>query len=151
MSNPATLQERKAEVLKNLREGRELLARTLEDAQPDELYKVSQWGVVDAVRHMSGGLQYQAMIERTLSEDRPQYPAWPSPEESWSQMKSQLLAEAEQAIKFVERLTDEQLQRVAICGGDEVPVIQFLEWGGGHYLEHGNQIANEILPMVRGK
>jgi DinB family protein len=151
MSSPATLKDRKAAVLQNLREGRKLLERTLEDAQPDELYKVSQWGVVDAVRHMSGGLQYRAMIDRTLSEDRPKYPAWPSAEESWSQMKSQLLAEADQAIGFVEGLTDEQLQRVAICGEDEVPVIQFLEWGGGHYLEHGNQIANEILPMARGK
>jgi hypothetical protein len=151
MSGPATLQERKAKVLQELREGRALLARTLEDTKIDELYKISQWGVVDAVKHMTGGPPYRDMIERTLNEERPRFPAWPSQDESWAQMKTQLLSEADRAIAWVEGLTGEQLQRVALCGEDEVPVIQFLEWGSGHYLEHGNQIANEILPMARGK
>ena len=98
---------------------------------------------------MVGGLSYHDMIARAIKEDRPRFPAWPTPEESWAQMKAKMIKSMDDAISFVEGLSDEQLARVAICGNDEVPVIQFLEWAGPHYLEHGNQIKNEILPLAR--
>jgi hypothetical protein len=151
MSEAGTLQERKAAVLRDLREGKTLLEQTLKDAQLAELQAAAQWGVQDAVNHMLGGMPYTAMVKRTLSEDRPQFPAWPSAEEGWAAKTKALLTSIDEGIALVEGLDEAQLQRVALCGTDEVSVIQFLEWGAPHFLEHGNQIKNEILPLVRGK
>jgi hypothetical protein len=151
MSDSGTLQDRKAAVLRDLREGKALLEEALKDAKLDELQAAAQWGVQDAVNHMLGGMPYSSMVKRTLGEDRPQFPAWQSAAESWAAKTKELLASIDQGIAMVEPLDDAQLQRVAICGTDEVSVIQFLEWGAPHYLEHGNQIKNEILPLVRGK
>jgi hypothetical protein len=151
MSDSGTLQERKAAVLRDLREGKALLEQALEEANVNELQNAAQWGVQDAVNHMLGGMPYTDKIERALREERPQFPAWPTNEETWATKKRELLESIDKAIALVESLTEEQLSRVAVCGTDEVPVIQFLEWGAPHFLEHGNQIKNEILPMVRGK
>jgi len=151
MSESGTLQDRKAAVLRDLRDGKALLEKALNDAKQDELYGASQWGVMDAVNHMRGGMPYTSMVERTLHEDRPQFPAWPSAEEGWQTKKRELLESIDHAIAMVEGLSEQQLTRVAVCGADEVPVIQFLEWGAPHFLEHGNQIQNEILPLVRNK
>jgi hypothetical protein len=149
MTASQSLADRKAAALASLRQGRQLVVEVLDDTQLDEIYLASQWGVADAVNHMLGGLSYRDMIERTIREERPRYPAWPTSEESWGKMKADMLRSMDEAIAFVEGLTEEQLARVAICGSDEVPVIQFVEWAAGHYLEHGNQIKNEILPLAR--
>jgi hypothetical protein len=148
MSASQNVAERKAAVLANLRAGRDLVVDAMNDAKLDEIYQASQWGVVDAVNHMVGGLPYRAMVDRTLREDRPQFPAWPSPVESWDQLKAKMIASMDESIRFVEGLTESDLNRVALCGTDEVPVIQFLEWASDHYLEHGRQIKNEILPLA---
>jgi|SRR5579871_1271201 len=150
MTATPSLAERKAAVLASLHEGRDLLASVLGDVRQDEIYGASQWGVADALNHMIGDPPYYAMVQRTLAEDRPQFPAWSTPDEDWARLKTAMLDSADKTIAWVESLSPEQLQRVAICGTDEVPVIQFLEWAAGHYLEHGLQIRDEILPLVRG-
>src|SRR2546430_1865964 len=129
MTAEPSLSERRAAVLANLRQGRELVAETLNTINADEIYGASQWGVADAINHMVGGLSYRDQIERTIEEDRPQYPAWPTPDESWAKMKADMIKSMNEAIRYVEGLTEAQLARVALCGTDEVPVIQFLEWG----------------------
>ena len=149
MSASENVAERKAAVLVNLRAGRDLVVDAMDDAKLEEIYQASQWGVVDAINHMAGGLPYRAMVDQTLHEDRPQFPAWPSAAESWDQLKAKMIASMDESIHFVEGLTESDLRRVAVCGTDEVPVIQFLEWASDHYLEHGRQIKNEILPLAR--
>ena len=152
MAAEPSIQERKATALADLRAGRDLVAGALTETKLSEIYGASQWGVADAVNHMvADGLPYQAMMERAIREDQPHFPAWTSAEEGWEQKKAQMLESMDEAIAFAESLTAEQLARVAICGTDEVPVIQFLEWASGHYLEHGNQITREIIPLVRGR
>lgn len=149
MTAGPSLSERRAAVLDSLRQGRQLVTETLSGVSVDEIYRASQWGVADAINHMVGGLSYRDKIARALAEDRPQFPAWPTADESWSKMKSDMVESMDEAIRYVEGLSDAQLMRVARCGSDDVPVIQFLEWASGHYLEHGNQIKNEILPLAR--
>ncbi|MEA2638706.1 MAG: hypothetical protein QOF51_100 [Chloroflexota bacterium] len=146
-----SIADRKAAVLADLRAGRELFEQMLPTISKDEIYGASQWGVVDAINHTKGDPSYYDMVQRTLAEDRPQFPAWAGADESWEHTKAEMLASIDRAIAWVEGMSEAQLQRVAVCGTDEVQVIQFLEWAGPHYLEHGRQIRDEILPLARGK
>src|SRR5437763_12849727 len=106
MTAEASLAERKAAVLADLRKGRELVIQTLNDTKQDEIYKASQWGVADAINHMVGGLSYHDMIARAINEDRPRFPAWPTPEESCAQLKAKMNKPMHARISYVQSRTE---------------------------------------------
>ena len=151
MTTTATIAERRAAVIDRLREGRALITDCLKDMKPEEARVGSSWGVMDAINHMIGRPIYLTFADRLLNEENPQLPGMPGPGGYFQRAQDRLLASIDDTIAYVEGLSEEQLARSGRRGDDPVQVIDFLENASRHYIEHGTQIRDEILPAARGR
>lgn len=151
MTTTLSTAERKAAALEKLREGRALIEGIIADIKPDEWNKGSEWSATDAMRHMMGRPVYFRYVDQMLAEDNPDLGPRPTPDSMLNAMTGGVLRSIDEVIAFVDGLSVEQLERKGVRGGNETSVLTFVEIAAGHYLEHGNQIRNEILPKVRGQ
>ncbi len=150
MTQTSGIAERRTAVLAQLEEGRALIRQCLTNVAPDDIYAGSSWGVMDAITHMVGRPIFLTLADRLLIEDQPELPVFPTPAGRLERAREQIDASIDDTVAYVQRLSENQLARTARRGDQSVAVIDLLETGAAHYLQHGRQIRDEILPAIRG-
>ena len=150
MTQTPGIAERRAAVLAQLEEGRALINQCLAEVAPDDIYVGSSWGVMDAITHMVGRPIFMTLADRLLIEDRPELPVFPAPAGRLERAREQINTSIDDTVAYVQRLSENQLGRTASRGDQTVTVIDLLETGAAHYIQHGRQIRDEILPAIPG-
>lgn len=150
MTQTPGIAERRTAVLAQLEEGRSLIGQCLAEVAADDIYAGSSWGVMDAITHMVGRPIFMTLADRLLIEDQPELPVYPTPAGRLERAREQINTSIDEMVVYVQRLSENQLARTARRGDQTVAVIDLLETGAAHYIQHGLQIRDEILPAIRG-
>ncbi|MBI4300798.1 MAG: DinB family protein [Chloroflexi bacterium] len=147
MTEPTPVVRRDAAVSR-IRATRAELQEALERMSAEDAFKGSEWSVADAMRHIGGRSGYITWAERLVKEGNLDFPSFPSWDEAWKRMINQTLEAFEDAAKFVESLSADDLLKAGKRRGEAVTVADLVEGIAAHYEEHVKQIRGEIKPRL---
>ena len=139
-----SLEARRGKVVGRIRQVRKSYEVCVKDVLPDVANRGSEWSIADLLRHVMGG--YGGMLTRLLEEDGPNLGGRFDLDEAWKRATAAALEHMDQTIVTASGLTAEQLGRTGQRDGQSIGVLDVLSLMADHYLEHLNQLIDEVRP-----
>lgn len=138
--------QRQAAIVR-LKEIREKYRQAVSDVSVEIATRGTEWSIVDLLRHSTGGY-YRTMLTRILEEDNPSLGGGGGFDAAanWQRVMDGILGDIDGVIDLANKLTEGELAKSGQRGDQKVGVVDVFELMSNHYVEHLNQLIEEIRP-----
>jgi hypothetical protein len=142
-----SLEEQRLQAIIRLKGIREKYSQAVSDVPVETATRGTEWSIVDLLRHSTGGY-YKTMLSRLLEEDNPSLSGGGGFDAAanWQRVMDGILGDIDGVIDIASKLTIGELAKSGQRGDQEIGVLDVFELMSKHYVEHLNQLVDEIRP-----